>query len=186
MKILLALITLQLFFYQSCATNKTRANPDARKVVEDFYNWYIDTYKNVFDYYQVPPFKKTGTTEYIFDKDTLSQRLNKIKYISEKYKANLLDKLELCNNEMKKKKWDYEPEPQFNISQCNYLWFDNWVGGQGENIDGFNIISEVDNQSSIEFVVEILIKKKVFTKSKVTVEKEKNTYKVLNIELVWD
>ncbi|MFZ5972426.1 MAG: hypothetical protein ACOYXA_12610 [Bacteroidota bacterium] len=186
MKTIFSILVINLFFLNSCTADKTKVNPDAKKVVESFYTWYIgDAYSKLFDYYQVPPFKKMGDKEYIFDKNELSERLNKVDYLSDSYKRAILDKLELCNNEMRKRKWDYEPEPQFNIKQCDYLWYDNWVGGQGERINGFNIINETSNQSNIEFLVEILINNKVFTKSKVTVEKEKNSYKISNIELIW-
>jgi hypothetical protein len=187
MKIIFVFLLIQPFLCQGCTTDNSTNNSDARKVVESFYKWYIDdAYKNEFDYYQVPPFKKIGDKEYIFDKVELGIRLNKIKQLSEKYKKNILEKLEMCNREMQKKKWQQEPEPQFNIRQCDYLWYDNWLGGQGESISGFKIIKEINSQTGVEFIVEILIDKKLFTKSKVLVEKEKGYFKISNIELIWD
>lgn len=31
--------------------------------------------------------------------------------------------------------WDYEPEPEFNINACNFLWRDRICGGVGEFLD---------------------------------------------------
>ncbi len=187
MKSLVILLVIQSICYQSCIGERKKSNPDARKVVEDFYAWYIDTaYKIEPGYYQIPPFKKINNSGYIFDKVELSKRLSKIDYLSELFKNDILNKLEVCNQQMKKKKWDYEPEPQFNISECDYLWYDNWVGGQGENINGFNIIKETDTNLGFEFMVEILINKNVFAKSKVNVAKEGKAYKIVSIELVWN
>lgn len=185
MKTTFFLFVLQLFFCQGCVSQKT--NPNARKVVEDFYNWYIsDAYKNKFDYYQVPPFKNVGERKYVFDKEELKRRLLEIKYFSKNFRTRLLDKLDLCNDAMSKLDWDFEPEPQFNISQCNYLWFDNWIGGQGENINGFRIVKETNDGSNAEFIVEILINEKVFTKSKVQIEQLENNYLISDIVLIWN
>lgn len=165
----------------------TSSNPEARKVVFDFYEWYInDAYKNLHDYYQVPGIKKIGDQKYIFDKNELKNRLDEIPYLSQSYKEEILGKMETCNGMMNKKKWDHEPEPQFDIRECDYLWFDNWVGGQGENISGFNIVSEKEQGPDTEFIVEIQINQKRFTKSKVTVKDENGTFKIATIELVWN
>lgn len=168
-------------------TNQTNVGHEEKNVVKEFYAWYInDAHKNKFGYYQVPSFKKMDTSTYVFDKDVLAKRLNTIPYFSKSFKNALLQKLESCNQKMEKIEWEFEPEPEFNIDECNYLWFDNWVGGQGEDIDGFNIISEVSKEHATEFVVEILINKKAFTKSKVLVSKEGNYYKIDNIQLDWN
>ena len=87
---------------------------------------------------------------------------------------------------MLKRTWEYEPEPQFNIRQCDYLWYDNWVGGQGENINGFRVVNGTQTGSHVNFNVEILINDKVFTKSIVTLEKIEGNYQISNIELIWD
>jgi hypothetical protein len=182
----LYIILIPIISSFGCYDKKAKNDSGAKKVVEEFYSWYIsDAYKNKFDYYQVPPFKKIAEGKYVFDKDELVRRLNGIRFFSERLKAELLNKLEVCNQQMQKQIWDSEPEPQFNIAECNYLWFDNWVGGQGEEIDGYNVIDEKVQGNNVEIIVEIMINKKRFTKSKVLTVKEGGAYKIDNIELVW-
>lgn len=180
------LLVFSLFFCSSKRTNQTNEENNPREIIEGFYKWYIhEAYPKVYDYYQIPPYKKVGETKYIFNKTELRARLSKVKFLSNEYINFTLDKLEACNAEMLKIDWDAVPESQFNIRQCDYLWFDNWLGGQGENIDGFRIVSEVNTKDGIEFTVEILINKEIFTHSKVTVKKEEEKYKINKIELVW-
>jgi hypothetical protein len=187
MKILIAFFIVHSMFSQTGVGTQPQSVSNSRKLVNDFYSWYIkNAYQTTPSYYQIPPFKRLATSQYVFDRDELAKRLNKISYLSEAYKKGLLDKLNECNHQMKKRKWQHEPEPQFNITECDYLWYDNWVGGQGEKVDGFNIVKENPGSSTTDFIVEILINKKVFSRSRVTVGIEERDYKILNIELIWN
>ena len=185
------IVIVHLISCQGCnklANDKDfRIDPKAREVVNNFYKWYIgDAYQKGSGYYQVPPFKRISDQLYVFDGAELEKRLAKVPFFSNEYRNQLVNKLKLCNAEMSKKIWEYEPEPQFDIGKCNYLWFDNWVGGQGESINDFRIIEENNHETYTEFLVEILIDKVVFVKSKVKVVKESDLYKIDNIMLVWD
>lgn len=183
----LLLLIFHSVIIHGCGISNQTPDPKAKKIVESFYKWYInDAYVNNPGYYQTPPFKKLEKGKYVFDKFELRKRLNQIKELSESYKITLLEKLEICNHEMFKRTWEYEPEPQFNIQQCDYLWYDNWVGGQGENINGFRIVNGTQIGSNVNFNVEILINDKVFTKSIVTLEMTEGNYQISNIELIWD
>lgn len=159
-----------------------------RTVVNEFFTWYINETKlRGPSYYQVPTYKKVAPKSYIFDIDDLKKRLRGIPFLSEKFKAAQVEKLKACNAEMQKVSWDSEPESQFNIRACDYLWYDNWVGGQGEDIDGFNIVdeTETDNGNSAIFTVQITINGKPFTKSEVEVVRTDSTFKISSIHLNW-
>jgi hypothetical protein len=185
MKTYLYFLTLSLIFCSS--KNQSNDQRDARETIEKFYQWYIhEAYPKVFDYYQIPPYKKICQKKYLFNKNELKVRLEKVKHLSNEYINSSLEKLEICNTEMLKLDWDAEPESQFNTRACDYLWFDNWVGGQGEDIDGFRIVNEVASNDRVVFMVEILIQKDVFTKSKVSVKIEGGVYKITDIELIWN
>ncbi|GCC51974.1 hypothetical protein SanaruYs_22050 [Chryseotalea sanaruensis] len=186
-KIYLYLLVFILIFCSSKRTNQSNDQKNSRETVEKFYLWYIkDAYPKDFSYYQIPPYKKVDQKKYAFDNNEHKARLEKVKYLSKEYINSSLEKLEICNTEMLKLDWDAQPESQFNIRACDYLWFDNWVGGQGEDIDGFRIVNEVASNDRVVFMVEILIQKDVFAKSKVTVKKEDGIYKITNIELIWN
>jgi hypothetical protein len=173
---------------KSC-DNKINSNPDslAIKTAKEFYNWYIhDVYSKSTGYYQVPTFKKLNETTYIFDLAEFKGRINTIEYFTKDYKKKLVSKLKSCNAEMRKVKWDYEPEPMFNIVACNYLWGNQWVGGQGEKITGFKIESAQSDSDDFLVIVEILTRDKVFVRSHVLLKKTGKEFKINDINLVWN
>ena len=183
-------ITILMIYALSCRSNDNKlvGNEDslAVKTVQGFYSWYIhEAYPKSTSHYQVPDYKKIDGTTYIFDLEDYKERLNTIKYFSKEYKQKLIDKLQACNQEMKETKWDYEPEPMFNIKACNYLWGNQWVGGQGEMIDGFQIDSIKVNNNTAESIVSILIDNKVFVRSILSLKKVGNEYKISDIVLDW-
>lgn len=167
--------------------NNTDSLSEAKAVVTKFYSWYInDIYKNTYGGYLLPRYKKVKNQTYVFDEKELSDKLNKISYLSTNYKNRLMEKLRLCNQEVSKIKWESKPESQFNSKNCGYLWFDNWVGGQGEDIDGFKIIAQTDVANSTKFTVQITINGNPFTKSEVEVIRVDSAYKISSISLNWE
>jgi hypothetical protein len=114
------------------------------------------------------------------------KRINTIDYFSEGFKDKLITRLNNCNQEMRKVKWDYEPEPMFNIVACNYLWGNQWVGGQGEKITGFKIESAQSDSDDFLVIVEILTRDKVFVRSHVLLKKTGKEFKINDINLVWN
>jgi hypothetical protein len=111
--------------------------------------------------------------------------LEKITFFSNEFKQQLVTKLNLCNSEMKKIAWDSEPESQFNIKACNYLWFDNWVGGQGENISGYEVLNELAEHDCKLVTIQIMVDEKPFTKTKVKVVRIDGSFKISDMELDW-
>ena len=156
-------------------------------MVAEFYDWYIsEAYPTRYDYYQVPPFVKQGKTTYLFDVLEYEKRLRTISALSERFINESVQRLTICNEEMQKIEWEAEPEPQFNIPPCNYLWGDTWVGGQGEEIDGFAIRSSaIQSDGSVVCTVDILIDQEKFVRSDVIVSKQDNIYKIDAIALLW-
>lgn len=190
MKNIFVIILLMTYALSCKASNKKPiANEDslAIKTVQEFYDWYInEAYPKSTSYYQVPGYKKLDKFTYIFDLEEYEERLNTIKYFSENYKQKLINKLQNCNQEMQKIKWEYEPEPMFNIEACNYLWGNQWIGGQGERVDGFKVESIKIKNGEAECVVNILINNRSFVQSIVLLEKARNEYKISNIDLNWE
>ncbi|MGK7389154.1 MAG: hypothetical protein ACNS60_02345 [Candidatus Cyclobacteriaceae bacterium M2_1C_046] len=159
----------------------------AETTVKSFYSWYLnEAYPKSTSYYQIPPYKKIDENTFIFDTEEYIKRLNTIPYFSTTYKRMLLNQLEVCNEEMMKIEWDYEPEPMFNIKACNYLWGNQWVGGQGEKISGFEIgKTEIINNNPI-YNVNLFTDNGLFVKSVVTLEKEDGQFKIADIKLDWN
>lgn len=182
---------LILLIFNALPSDSSHIDPNqdslALKTVGEFYNWYInDAYSKSTSYYQVPTFEKLDETTYVFDLREFKERVNTIDYLSENYKKKLVSRLESCNSEMRKVKWEYEPEPMFNIDACNYLWGNQWVGGQGEKIDGFKIEEVQTNANDASVIVCILIEDKTFVRSHLFLTKKDDQYKIHDIKLIWD
>lgn len=179
------------FILYALSSHSNHINPNqdsiALKTVNKFYDWYInDAYPKSTSYYQVPPFKKLDETTYIFDLREFKERINTIDYFSEDYKEKLVSLLESCNVEMRKIEWDYEPEPMFNIDACNYLWGNQWVGGQGEKITGYIIDKVEKNSEEYSVMVSILMGDKTFVRSHVSLTKKDDEFKINDIKLIWN
>ena len=183
-------VTLLLGYALSCRSNNIERavieDSLAANTVQKFYQWYIhEAYPKSTSYYQIPSYRKLDETTYVFDLEEYEERLNTVPYFSDTYRQTLISRLRNCNREMREVAWDYEPEPMFNIKACNYLWGNQWVGGQGEVIGGFKVDSiEVDG-SKAKSVVSILTGGRVFVRSIVSLEKIKGNYKISGIELSW-
>lgn len=185
MKFILILLSVNGFQIESSHTNPNQDSL-ALKTVDEFYDWYInDAYPKSTSYYQVPTFEKLDETTYVFDLEEFKERLNTIDYFSEDYKKDLVKRLESYNAEMRKVKWEYEPEPMFNIDACNYLWGNQWVGGQGEKINGFKIEEVQKNSDKLSIIVGILINDETFVRSHVFLTKKDKEFKINDIKLVW-
>lgn len=151
-----------------------------------FFKWYLNEIKQKGQsYYQIPTYKKIDSKTYVFDIAEFKKRLEKITFFSNEFKQQLVTKLNLCNSEMKKIVWDFEPESQFNIKACNYLWFDNWVGGQGENISGYEVLNELAEHDCKLVTIQIMVDEKPFTKTKVKVVRIDGSFKISDMELDW-
>ena len=180
-----------IFYVLSCQSKdrKPGINTDslAIKTVKEFYDWYInEAYPKSTSFYQVPGYKKLDETTYIFDLEEYKRRINTINYFSKGFKKKLITRLENCNQEMQKIEWEYEPEPMFNIDACNYLWGNQWVGGQGERISGFIIDETHTNGNEATVMVSILTGDKVFVRSKILLEMKEKEYKIEDIVLKWN
>ncbi|WKV10936.1 hypothetical protein [Marivirga harenae] len=176
-----------ILYTLSSHSNHTNPSQDSLvlQTVDKFYNWYINVaYPKSTSYYQIPPFEKLDETTYIFDLREFKERINTIDYFSEDYKEKLVSKLESCNAEMRKINWEYEPEPMFNINACNYLWGNQWVGGQGEKITGYKIDRDEKNSEEYSVIVSILIEGKTFVRSHVFLTKKVDEFKINEIKLI--
>ncbi|MDG5817109.1 hypothetical protein QA601_18570 [Chitinispirillales bacterium ANBcel5] len=194
-----------LLMYHSCFSSEyTEEQPEiinnrnncdstniATSLVDEFYNWYIhQIYKtgNSSDY-QNAPFKELAPDKYGLDIETYKQKLDKIHYFSEGYKSALISKNLKCSIAMMNSNHEFNPfEEMFHLGEdnhiCNILWYDNWLGGQGENINGYKIsdVYKVDS-TSYSIHVHILLDDEVFSTADVTVEFQSENAKISNIDL---
>ncbi|SHK98299.1 hypothetical protein SAMN04488028_1165 [Reichenbachiella agariperforans] len=186
MKDIITITVLAMYSLSCNSQNNSSNDSSAVEVVNGFYSWYIEeAYPKSTSYYQVPSYKKLSGASYIFDLDELRQRLSTIDFFSQEYRNKLIEQLNVCNDEMLKIKWEYEPEPMFNIKECNYLWGNQWVGGQGEKISGYKIKDIETVEDTIKCTVQILIDDNVSVKSIVSTKKIDGEYKIININLDW-
>jgi hypothetical protein len=179
----------------SCNTNvssnsasKTEGKDAYTNFVKEFYSWYLNKiYKTYKEFYFLPGYTKLTETAYIFNISPVIEKMRSSGYFSKNFIQNDSIKIADCNKEMLKYKWENEPEPEFNIQPCNFLWKDQIVGGQGENLDNFKIIETNIKNDSIAIVsIDIFEKEKRLYNAKVEVLKDgKDGYKINSIELEW-
>jgi len=165
---------------------KLPSKEESEKVVEDFYSWYIHDVK-MDPKYQQNNYLKIDNETYIYDKDVYIKTLKEIPYFSEEYINNISDQFDECNNLIKKVVFKNEPEGGgAGIPECNFLWYDLWIGGQGESMDGFQIWDTKIKKDQILITVNLFIGKHNPLSSQVTVVEENGEYKISKIELIYN
>ncbi len=205
-------IILSILFFISCkepskkeiiASEKTtkdakeivvEANPDSlsRKVVNDFYTWYINDvyFKGNYDYDHAP--YKNYSGKFGLDIEVYKEKLNKVVFFSESFKEKLLEQNKKCNEAMLSadlKDFDPEYDADFylgkNNTLCDFLWQSRWFGSQeGENkkfevLDGFS-----KREGTYIYTVQTFIYDKPFTKYEVVIIKEGDFFKIASILLL--
>ncbi len=107
----------------------------ASSFIKEFYSWYIREYYSDgnMDLF-LPSFIKVDEGKYIFNTKQLCDSLKKHSVFNDEYIINDSIAISECNNAMLKEYWDYEPEIEFNLRPCNYLWNDRFIGAMGQKI----------------------------------------------------
>lgn len=161
---------------------------EAYEIIDNFFSWYIkEVYPENPQLYQIPEYKQLNDSTYIFNAEDYGNLLQKVKFFSKEFILQETNKIKECNSVLKKTAWEYAPEPEFNIPECNFLWSDRWIGGQGEFIDGYKIVGfEQRNSGELVAYVNILIEDQKFVESRVTLMKEASNYLINSIELYWE
>jgi len=165
---------------------KVLSKEKSKKVVEDFYSWYLLDVKTGSKYPQVNYLKIDNET-YIYDKSSYIRTLKETPYFSEEYINNISDQFDECNKLIKQVVFKHEPEGGgAGIPECNFLWYDLWIGGQGESMDRFQIWNTEIKKDQILITVNLFVEKFNPLSSKITVVNENGKYKISNIELVYN
>lgn len=130
----------------------------------------------------MPDVLSDGDSVYFLDSLGYLKKLREANFFSKAYILNQAKAIGTCNKEIQSQKWDANSELDFD--GCEFTTFDQWVGGQGEDIDGFKIVSVLEdthsNKSPI-VTVETLIGGKKFVVILVRVVKEDEDYKIDDI-----
>jgi len=89
----------------------------------------------------------------------------------------------VISNEMLKFEWDYEPESNFNIPACSFLWNMEWFGSQEDENNKFDILKEFKKEEKgYTYIVQNYIDNKPLFKYKVKVVLEGDNYKINSIQ----
>lgn len=177
-------LLLGLAFF-SCVQQKPNShNSNADTTVDQFFDWYINgIYPETQGSYLLVSYEKQGHKKYIFNEQEYQEKITSIPFFTRSLKDSLIGNIRKCNAKMLKYDWDYEPEPQFNIDECSYLWYDSWIGGQGEDINGYTIDHVKSDHTSSWFKVTTLINDAPFSIVRVSVVKVQNDYKINHLQL---
>ncbi len=156
----------------------------SKKVVHEFYKWYVNDvyFKRIYDYNHAK-YKKYDKNKYGLDVPAYRDKINGVKYFSNKFKSSLVERNERCNDEMLKFNWDFEPEPNFNIPACSFIWDTEWFGSQ-ENLDkNFKILNDfIKKDSYYEYTVQSYLNNKPLFQYNIEVIKEDDSFKINSIQ----
>lgn len=170
--------------------NNINSDSSSKKVVYDFYKWYInDVYlKRILDYDRAP-YKKHDKNKYGLDIETYKKSLKRVSFFSESFKEVLIEENKLCSEAMINSdlggfdpKYDADFYLENGKNTCNYLWKPKWFGSQeGEN-NKFVILDNFSKENNIyKYLVQTFMYEEPFTKYEVIVVKENGLFKINSI-----
>lgn len=147
------------------------------KVVDSFYNWYIlENYAGPDSFSSRPRVIQLSDTLYQLDSKGHLEALEKTGLFTERFIENERKLIEDCNKSIIENKWMADSELDF--SGCDYFSYDRWIGGQGEEINGYEIASVLLNDDKQIIKVETLINGSPFMTVLVTTVPEGGSYKI--------
>lgn len=164
-------------------------------VVSDFFDWYIKSYIREE---QTPPtvlfsprFKKYPDGYCSLDIDEFKKSITDFKYFSKEFINFLINRNVECNEAILKDKIT-DLDDILNLRDetdkyCSFLFYDDWLGGQDYiEVTDFRIISTKLNFKKTKCIVKmesLTDYNSVHSKIFVEVIKEKDNYKINNIEV---
>ena len=138
---------------------KSKVLNEPEKVTLDFYQYYLrDIYKK---YYSIesPSAKLNSDGIYQLDPTEHIKFLNESGYFSPKFYENEIPLFEKCNDDLKAVSVQEVNEsgtfPEEFASTCDFVFYHQWVGGQGEELNTVDIINSeiIGNTASVTAVV---------------------------------
>lgn len=170
--------------------NNTNSDSLSKKVIYDFYKWYInDVYLKRIRDYDCAPYKKHGKNKYGLDIEIYKKSLKKVLFFSESFKEVLIEENKLCSEAMVNSdlggfdpKYDADFYLENGENTCNYLWKPKWFGSQeGEN-NKFVILDKFSKENNgYKYLVQTFMYEEPFTKYEIIVIKEKDLFKINSI-----
>lgn len=152
--------------------------------VTDFYNFYLDSvYENRnIPFNQAPDHIQVRVGVYQLDSVYRDSLFRSWGYFSNGFLAQDLERLKKCNHLLEDEIFEFEPEPWYNIPGCEWQWYDNFIGGQGETVSKVRIDSSYYESNRWIHVVDVLIGEQTFQKLNVAVSHEKGDLRIDKIE----
>ncbi|HYG15412.1 MAG TPA: hypothetical protein VEC12_06620 [Bacteroidia bacterium] len=152
------------------------------KVVDGFYNWYIiENYVGPGSFSSAPATVKITDSLYQLDVEGHIKVLKNTGFFTKRFIEYERKLVEECNQRIIENKWMDDSELDF--SGCDYFSYDRWLGGQGEDIDGHEIVAVGLQGEKRTVEVSILIDGKNFSTARVFTVPENGTYKIDAINL---
>jgi len=170
--------------------NNTNSDSLSRKVVYDFYKWYInDVYLKRIRDYDRAPYKKNDKNKYGLDIEMYKKSLKKVSFFSESFKEILIEENRLCSEAMiNSDLGDFDPkyDADFYLENgrniCDYLWQPKWFGNQEDENNKFTILDNFSKENNTyKYLVQTFMYGDPFTKYEVIVVKENGLFKINSI-----
>lgn len=166
----------------SLLTLQSDEEVEARKVITSFYARVLDSYKrflnNEEDFCCSPYLKESGNGYYL---DTSYLEFLRKSGASNAFVKNEIYLVNSCTQKIKDLK---NIEGIVEVPECKVVSHYRWLGGQGEKLDSFNVISVRKNDHSFEGIVWFYSGKFQFSKNRVFIsEKDNGLLKIDSIEL---
>jgi hypothetical protein len=193
MKFVIRLMTC-LISFSACVNKKESSSVSSDsvefesgfiEVVDEFYSWYLkESYGKSNGLGLMPKVLMGENSVYYLDSVGYLKKLRATNFFSKRYISNQAKAVNDCNKEIGLQKWNGDSELDF--EGCEFTTFDQWVGGQGEEINGFNVVSAIQDPGSatnLIVTVETLVDGKKFVRIFVSVVKEGKDFKIDDITI---
>lgn len=177
-----------LIFFEK---DKSKVLNEPEKVTLDFYRYYLKDIYNTNDSVESPSAKLNSNGIYQLDTSEHVKFLNESVYFSSTFYENEIPVFEKCNEDLKtvtvEEVTDAGTFPEEFADACDFVFYHQWVGGQGEELNTVDIVkSEVAQEFAKVTVVVGNRESGPYSYPIVTLKKEIGGWKISDIELSFE
>lgn len=186
--IFIVLVIGMVLFFVFHDNFKSKVLSEPEKVTLDFYQYYLrDIYKK-YDSVESPSAKLNSYGIYQLDPTEHIKFLNESGYFSPKFYENETPLFEKCDDDLKLVSVQEVNEagtfPEEFASACDFVFYHQWVGGQGEELNTVDIVkSEMAGDMASVMVVIGNRESGPYSYPIVTLKKESDGWKIIDIEI---
>lgn len=157
---------------------------EAEQVVDSFYRWYIcNVYQKDGNGIDNVPVVQVRDSIYGIDVESYIAKLRALPFFHETYLAAFEAELRQCSTAMAAYPNAFQYEST-DIPECPFMYYFQWVGGQGEPIDGFEIVETHVSGDGATCMVNTLIENEVYSGFEIRLFLTQNGYRIVSLKQI--